>query len=168
MLTRLANYLIVYLLLSYIRKIRVCKSFKCNDEDSKDTNTSNSRHEKLPINIKEEAVKVDLKTEDDTSTDDERSPDCLISSSLYDPVNSEEIDDEDTEEDTTLNEQHSPIKKEVKTEDISVDEEHNSEKKDVGHRVNRTESDLDIHGYLQWIEISSHRVWRVGGRGGSL
>ena len=72
-----------------------------------------------------------MKSEDDISTDDENSPKYVISSS-YDPVKREETDDEDMEEDTTLNEQHSPIKvkAEVKTEDESTDDEHSSEKKE--------------------------------------
>ena len=76
-------------------------------------------------------VKVELKTEDDgISTDDELSPECVISSSTgYDPVKSEEADDEDTGEDTNIpNEQHLPIKEEsVKTDDVSTDDDNEIE-----------------------------------------
>jgi len=103
-----------------------------DDEDMyKDTNTSNSHENHLPINnIKEEAVKAEVKTEDDVSTDDEQyKPENVVSSSGYDPLKSEETDDEDTSEDTnnnTSNEQTLPIKvkAEVKTEDdVSTDDE---------------------------------------------
>ena len=58
----------------------------------KDTNTSNVQ----PINIKEESsIKTEVKTEDDINTDDERSPEYVVSSSGYNPVKSEETDDED-------------------------------------------------------------------------
>ena len=72
------------------------KSEETDDEDMcKDANTSNS-HENhlLHINIKQE-VKTEVKTEDEASTDDERCPECVVSSGYY-PVKSEETDDEDT------------------------------------------------------------------------
>ena len=109
-----------------------------DDEDMcNDINTSNSHenHLLLPINIKEEVVKFEVKTEDDISTDDERSPEYVVSSSGYDPVKSEETDDEELDEDTnTSNEQHLPIKvkAEVKTEDdVSTDDEYSSETKEL-------------------------------------
>jgi len=76
----------------------------------KATNRSIENH-LLPINLKkEEAVKNEVKTEDDVSTDDEDSPEYVISSSVagYDPIKSEETDNEDlADEDTnTSNEQH--------------------------------------------------------------
>ena len=81
----------------------------------KDTNTSKP----LPINnIKEEeVVKAEVKTEEDVSTDDERSPECIVSSSGYDPVKSEETDDE-----VSIKEEYDEVK--VKEEDdISTDDE---------------------------------------------
>ena len=76
-----------------------------------------------PSNIKEENVKVKAE-EDEASTDDEYTPEGLVSWLIgYDPVKSEETDDEELGEDTnTSNEQHLPIKvkAEVKTEDDDV------------------------------------------------
>ena len=76
-----------------------------DDEDiCKDTSSS---HEN--INIKEEAVKAEVKTEDDISTDDEQySPEYVSSSLGYDPIKSEETDNEELGEDTNniSNEQH--------------------------------------------------------------
>jgi len=73
-------------------------------------NTSNVQQQ--PINVKQEAVKVEVKTEDDVSTDDERSSpeDVVSSSSGCDSVKSEETDDEVLGEDTNnrSNEQHLP------------------------------------------------------------
>jgi len=101
------------------------KSEETDDEDMyiDDTNTSNLHENHLPINIKEEAVKAEIKTEDDVSTDDEQyNPENVISSAGYDPIKSEETDNEDTEEDTniTSNEQsiNIKVKAEVKTEDV--------------------------------------------------
>ena len=120
------------------------KSEETDDEDCKDIdNTSNSYEN---INIKEEAVKVEVKTEDDASTDDERSPEFV--SSGYNPaVKSEETDDEDTDdEDTkTSNEHHLPIKvkSEAKTEDESTDDEYGSETKEpVKQAVSTQESNI--------------------------
>jgi len=67
------------------------KSEETDDEDMcNNTNTSNSQS----INIKEENDIVKIKEEDEVSTDDERSPEYVISSSVYNPVKSEETDDE--------------------------------------------------------------------------
>ena len=100
----------------------------------KDTNTTNSHQNHSPINInKQEAVKAKVKIEeDDISTDDERSSEYVPSSSGYDPVKSEETDDEELSEDNNIsNEQHLPIKEECeKTEDVSTDDEHGSEMKE--------------------------------------
>ena len=77
-----------------------------NDEDRSIENHS------LPINTKEEVVKAGVKIEDDISTDDEQhSPECVVSSSAeYDPIKSEETDNEDlADEDTnTSNDQYYP------------------------------------------------------------
>jgi len=110
-----------------------------NDKDmGKDTNTSKSHqvNHSLPINIKEK-IKVKMKAgEDEASTDDEYTPEGLVSWLIeYDPVKSEETDDEDTTEDLTnsSNKQRLPInvKAEVKTEDdISTDDENSNEMKD--------------------------------------
>ena len=74
-------------------------------------------------------VKVEVKAEDDISTDDgERSPDYVVSSvGYYDPVKSEETDDEDNN--NTVNEdQHLPIKEEsVKTHDVDVSTDDDNE-----------------------------------------
>jgi len=106
------------------------KSEEINDEGGgdlyrKDTNTSIQS-----INIKEQYDKVKVE-EDDMSTDDEQyRPECVISSSGYDPVKSEETDDEElgTEDtDTLSNEQRLPIvKAEVKADDVSTDDEQQS------------------------------------------
>ena len=88
------------------------KSEETDDEDMcKNTNTSNnSQNHLLPIiNIKEEAVKVDVKTEEDEAiTDDEYTPEGLVSWLIgFYPINSEE-----------------DVKVEVKTEDeVSTDDE---------------------------------------------
>jgi len=109
------------------------KSEETDDEDmhkAADMSSSLENHS-LPINIKQEAVKAEVKAEDEASTDDERSPEYVVSSSGYDPVKSEETDDDEQGEDTnTSNEQHLPIKvkTEVKTEDdVSTDDEYSSE-----------------------------------------
>ena len=109
------------------------KSEETDDEDMyKDTNTSNSHNHLLPTNIKEEG-NVMLKAEDDeASTDDEYSPESLVSWLMgYDPVKSEETDKKELGEDTnTSNEYHLPIKvkSEVKTtEDESTDDEYVNE-----------------------------------------
>ena len=98
------------------------------------TDRASSHENHLPINIKQEVVKVEVKGEEDDSTDDERSPECVISSSGYDPVKSEETYNEEPGEDTnTSNEQHLPIKvkAEVKTEDESTDDENGNETKET-------------------------------------
>ena len=111
-----------------------------NDEDmhkATDTDTSSS-HENhlLPINIKEEAVKVEIKTEDDISTDDERSPEYVASSSAFDPVKSEETDNEELDEDTNTSSEQ-PIKEKgeinVKAEEDEVitDDGYSSEMKQL-------------------------------------
>jgi len=94
------------------------KSEETDDEDKATDRSSSHENHLSPINIKDEALKVEVKTEDEASTDDERSPEYVVSSSGYDPVKSEETDDEDT---NTSNEQHLPIKvkADVKTEDDS-------------------------------------------------
>ena len=110
------------------------KSEETDDEDCKDINTSNSHeNHSSPINIKEEyeKVKIEVKTEDEVSTDDERSPEYVVSSSIgYDPVKSEETDDEELGEDSnTSNEHNLPIK-----EGDSMDGNDNSEKKEARRR----------------------------------
>ena len=84
------------------------KSEETDDEDmcNETTDRSSSHENLLPINIKEEAVKVEVKAEDDDIiTDDERSPEYVVSSSSgYDPVKSEETDDEDNNDTNTSNE----------------------------------------------------------------
>ena len=107
------------------------KSEETDDEDNKDIDDTSNSHKN--ISIKQEAVKVELKEEDEVSTDDERySPDHVISSSSgYDPVKSEETDDDELDDkDSTSNEQNRPIKeeyKEVKMEDEdSTDDEYSS------------------------------------------
>lgn len=118
------------------------------EESDKDINTSNSQ----PIkHIKEEGVKVEVKNEDDdVSTDDERSPEYAISSSSgYDPIKSEETDDEELgDKDTNTSNEHIPIEVvkadddmgtvdnnnseeyETKIEDDSTDDEHDNEQKE--------------------------------------
>jgi len=84
------------------------KSEETDEEDiCKDNTSSSHENHLLPTNVKEEAIKVEVKTEDEASTDDdERSPE-YVSSSRYDPVKSEETDNEELDEDTnTSNEQH--------------------------------------------------------------
>jgi len=112
------------------------KSEETDDEDCKDTNTTNSQNLLPIINIKEESkVKAE---EDEASTDDELSPEGLVSWIIgYDPVKSEETDEEELGEDidtSKSNEQHLliKVKAEVKTEDdVSTDDECNSENKPV-------------------------------------
>jgi len=85
--------------------------------------------------MKEEAVKAEIKTEDDVSTDDEqyKLENVISSPSRYDdPVKNEETDDEDlVYTNITSNEHHLPIKvkAEVKTEedDVSTDDEYVSQ-----------------------------------------
>ena len=108
-----------------------------DDEDMYNATNRSSSHENhlLPINIKEEVIKVEVKTEDEASTDDARSPEYVVSSSGYDPVKSEETDNEEelgTEDTNTSNQQHLPIKvkSEVKTEDVSTDDECGGEEKE--------------------------------------
>jgi len=105
------------------------KSEETDDEDMCKDNTSSS-HEN--INIKQEAVKVEVKTEDDVSTDDERSPEYVLSSSSgCVPVKSEETDNEELGDDTnnTSNNEHRyqhsiKVKAEVKIEDdVRTDDE---------------------------------------------
>ena len=118
-----------------------------DDEDMHKATDRSSSHENhlLPINVKQE-VEAEIKTEDD-STDDERSPEIVVSSSTgYNPVKSEETDNEELGEDTnTSNEQHLPIKvkPKVKTEedDVGTDDEYSSEEKEPGNQratANRT------------------------------
>ena len=117
---------------------------KSEETDNEDT-TSNLHENHLPINIKEKVVKAEIKTEDDVSTDDEQYKlENVISSSGYDPVKSEETDDDELGEDintNTSNEQHLPIKEEyeeVKTEDdVSTDDEYSSE-------VERTKKTMEV------------------------
>ena len=81
------------------------KSEETDDEDMHNTNTSTQS-----INIKEEGD-VKVKAEEDISTDDEQSPEYVVSSSSgYNQVKSEEeTDEEQDDEDTnTINQ---PIKK---------------------------------------------------------
>jgi len=117
------------------------KSEETDDEDMCNDTDRSSSHENhlLPINIKEESnVKVELKNEDDISTDDERSPDHIVSSSSgYDPVKSEETDDEELDEDNNTSNPQSinieeAVKVEVKSEDddISTDDEYGSQMKE--------------------------------------
>jgi len=119
------------------------KSEETDDEDTYTTTDRSSSHENhLPINKNEEAVKLEVKTEDDVSTDDERSPE-YVSSSRYDLVKSEETDNEELDEDTnTLNEQHLSIKvkAQIKTEDVSTDDECGGEKKEPGRPRTSTRS----------------------------
>ena len=131
-----------------------------DDEDMcKDTNTSSShQNHLLPINIKQEAVKVEVKAEDDVSTDDEQySPEYVVSSSGYDPVKSEETDDEDTEEDTnTSNEQHLSIK--VKTEDDNKIEEPERRRKSTRLLANSTtHSNASIQDNIDMLHITKKR-----------
>jgi len=119
------------------------KQEKDDDDMRKSTDRSIENH-LLPINMREEAVKVEVKTEDDVSTDDKCSPEYVISSSSgYDQAKKEETDDEELGEDTnTSNEQHLPIKAkaEVKTEDVSTDDECGGEKKKAGRPRTSTRS----------------------------
>ena len=71
--------------------LREKKQKEDEDDMYKDTNTSNYPQ---PINIKEEAVKAEVRTEDEASTDDEHGPE-YVSSLGSDPVKSEETDDEE-------------------------------------------------------------------------
>ena len=126
------------------------KSEETDDEEEsrKDIDTSKKS---ININVKEEAK---VKTEDDdVSTDDEHSPEYVISSSssAYDPVKGEETDDEElgTEDTNTSNELqhlHFKVKAEVKTEDdVSTDDDgYGSEKKE---RLNPTYHSQLLCGY---------------------
>jgi len=70
---------------------------------------------------------------------------------VYDPVKSEETDNEDTNN-ISNNEQHLPIKEEydeVKNEDISMDDNDNSEKKEVGLRTRKSPRLLANHHTTQ-------------------
>ena len=111
------------------------KSEETDDEDMhKDTNTSNS-HEN--INMKEEAVKVEVKEKEDISTDDERSPEYVISSSSgYDLVKSEETDDEELGEDNNISNEKEDIKvkAEAKTKNDLRTDDNDSEKEEAGKR----------------------------------
>jgi len=110
------------------------KSEETDDEDCKDIDDTSNSHQN--ISIKEEAVKAEVKAEEDISTDDERSPEYIVSSSSgYIPVKSEETDDEDSRDTNNIsNEQNLPIKEEgemkVKAEEdnVSTDDEYGNEK----------------------------------------
>ena len=100
---------------------------------SKATDRSIENH-LLAINTKE-AVKAEVKTEDDAdiSTDDEQyTPEYVVSSSAgYDPIKSEETDDEELgDKDTNTSkeqQQHLPIKDEMKNTDDSTNDERGNE-----------------------------------------
>ena len=133
-----------------------------DDEDiHKDTNTSNSHENYLPINT--EAVKVEVKAEEyDISTDDEYAPESLVSWLIgYDPVKSEETDSEELDEDTiTSNENHTlKVKAEVKTEDdVSTDDENGSEMEIPGKHPGkspRSSVDFTIQSNASIREVQS-------------
>lgn len=106
-------------------------------------NRSSSHDNLLPINIKIKEEYDKVKAEDD-STDDERSPEYITSSSSgYDPVKSEETDDEDT--DKSNSHENINIKEEAaKTEE---DSDHYYDDTDQEDEVEvKTEEDSD-HAY---------------------
>lgn len=115
----------------------------CNDTDR----SSSHENHILPINIKEEAVKLKAKEEDDVSTDD--SLGYVMSSSGYDPVKGEETDEEDTNN-TSNEHQHLPIKEQgeikvlnseikVLNSSSSANDEHNKKKR-PGRGLNSPQS----------------------------
>jgi len=126
------------------------KSEETDDEDCKDIDDTSNSHKN--ISIKEEAVKVEVKTEDDASTDDKRSPEYFVSSSSgYDPVKSEETDDEDTCTDTDKSNSHenlhstANVKAELKTKDeASTDDECSGEIEEVESRRKSSRRSVDI------------------------
>ena len=108
---------------------------KKDDEDMYKATDRSIENNSLPINMKEETVKAEVKTEVDVSTDDERSPECVVSSSTgYDPVKSEETDNEEigTEDTNTSNEQHLPTD--------STNDEYGSEMKEIEQQQKTTQS----------------------------
>jgi len=120
---------------------------KSEDTDDEDMyQATNRANVQQPINIKiKEEYKVKVKEGDDGSTDDERSPEYVISSSSgYHPIKSEETDDEDT--DKSNSHENINIKEAAaKTEEDSNHYDDDTDQEDEVEVI-KTEEDSD-HAY---------------------